>query len=190
MRLLPSGEVAAGEPGCGLRGSKPDEGSGRPGESGAAHWPDDLPADHRRRARDRGLPRVAGSRPRRDAGRDPQRAGLGSPRRALVIRAEVGAAPGDLDLLDPRAAAATRLALAPVDLELVLERSFGAAGVAIVVDRRPFRVDPGGQDLDHRLVELVDLLRLQRADRPQRVDLREPERLVGVDVADPGDALL
>ncbi len=51
--------------------------------------------------------------------------------------------PPDDELADRGAAAGTRLALAAVDQEAVLERAARAVDVAEVVDRGPFGLDPG-----------------------------------------------
>src|SRR3954453_18885935 len=112
------------------------------------------------------------------------------PRRTLAVRAEVRAAPGGADLLDSRAAARARLAFAQMDLELVLEGALRPARVAVIVDRRALGIDAGVKHVDDRLVQAFDLLGPERAHRPQRVDLRAPERLVRVDVPHARHALL
>ena len=111
-------------------------------------------------------------------------------RAALAARADVGAAARGAHLLDRRAAADARLALPQVHEEAVLEAAPGAVDVPVVVDRRALRVDPGVQRLHHGVAQRLDLRPPERADRRQRVDAGAPERLVRVDVADPGHALL
>jgi hypothetical protein len=77
-----------------------------------------------------------------------------------------------------------------VDEEAVLERSARAVGVAEVVEGRAARVDARLERRDHGLAQRLELRPPQRADSPERVDARPPERLVGVDVAHARDALL
>src|SRR3954451_24299137 len=92
----------------------------------------------------------------------------------LATGTEVSPPSRSPDLPDRRAAARARLGLAEVHLEPLLERALGTIRVAEVVDRRAPGVDSGVQDVDHRIAQARQLLRLQRPDRPQRVDLREP----------------
>jgi hypothetical protein len=65
-----------------------------------------------------------------------------------------------------------------MDQELALEGAPDAAGVAEVVDRRAAR----GERIGDREGERVKLRALQHPHRPQRVDPRAEERLIGVDV--------
>src|SRR5215208_585978 len=69
-------------------------------------------------------------------------------------------------------------------------RAAGTVHVAVIVDRGALRVDSGVQRLDDPLAQRLDLRLAERADRPERVDLRSEERLVGVDVAHSCHALL
>jgi len=69
-----------------------------------------------------------------------------------------------------------------VDEELVLEGALDAVGVAEVVDRRAARGEAGSERLGDREGERVALRALQRPHRPQRVDPRAEDRLIGVDV--------
>ena len=62
--------------------------------------------------------------------------------------------------------------------------------MAEVVDRGALGVDALVEHLDDGVAERLDLRALQRADRPQRVDAGDEERLVRVDVADARDSLL
>jgi hypothetical protein len=77
-----------------------------------------------------------------------------------------------------------------VDQKAVLEGAARAVHVAVVVYRGALGVDSGVQRLDDRLAQRLDLSPAQRPDRPQRVDPRPEQRLVGVDVAHAGHALL
>ena len=113
-----------------------------------------------------------------------------APRSRLAGLADVGPAPGDDHLHDRRPARPARLALAPVDEELVLEGSAHAVDVAEVVDRRPARVDAGLQRRDRRLAQALVLLGRELPGGAQRVDAGAEQRLVGVDVPDAGDAPL
>src|SRR4051794_28707902 len=106
----------------------------------------------------------------------------------LAARAEIGRAAADGDADDRPAAAQALLALPRVDEELVLHRALLAAGVAVVVDRGAAGVDPGLQRRDDPLAQRLQVLRLHRAGGRERVQLSAEERLVGVDVADAGDA--
>ena len=87
-------------------------------------------------------------------------------------------------------AARAGLALAAVDQELVLHRSTLPARVPVVVDRGASAFQPGLQRPDHALAQRLGVLAAHRARRRERMKLRPPERLVGVDVSDPGDPRL
>jgi len=101
------------------------------------------------------------------------------------------AALGDADLVDRGAAAQAGLALAAVDRKGGLGAAGRAVRLAIPVDAGPLGVNGGVQHDADRLVEQGDLAGAQAGGRAQRMDLRTPERLVGVDVADAGhDALV
>src|SRR5215218_2920977 len=110
------------------------------------------------------------------------------PQPHLTARAEVGRAAADDDAHDRAAAAQALLPLSRVDEELVLHRPLLAPRVAVVVDRGAAGVDPRLQRRHDGVPERLPVLRLHRARRGQRVQLGPEERLVGVDVADPGDA--
>src|SRR5215207_8554753 len=152
-------------------------GAGRP------DGPVDVPADRDRRAGDRRLPRAARGGPGRQA-RGPaggvapppppgrasclrvvwQQLGRTLAGAALAAGAYVCAAARCPHLLDRRSAARTRLSLAQVDQEAVLERAAGAVHVAVVVDRGALRVDSGVQRLDDPLPQRLDLRPAQRPD--------------------------
>ncbi len=74
--------------------------------------------------------------------------------------------------------------------EPVLKRPTCAVDVAEIVDRGPARVDARLERLHDRVAQLADLAPSQRPDRPQWVDARAEQRLVGVDVAHARDSLL
>src|SRR3954469_23096162 len=106
----------------------------------------------------------------------------------LAARAEVGRAAAEHVADDRAAAPHALLALPGVDEELVLHRALLAAGVAVVVDRGATGVDPGLQRRDDPVAQRLQVLGLHRAGGRERVQLGPEERLVGVDVADPGNA--
>src|SRR5689334_6636710 len=94
-----------------------------------------------------------------------------SPQLHLAARAEVGRAAADDDAGDRRAAARALLSLAGVDEELVLHRPLLPAGVAVVVDRGPACVDPRLQGGDDAVAQRLQVLRLHRSGRRERVQL-------------------
>src|SRR3954451_5064552 len=97
----------------------------------------------------------------------------------------------DADLLDGRPAARARLARSAVHSEALLHLPALAVDATIVADAGAVRVDATLERGDHGGVQPPGLGRRQVAPRPQRMDARVPERLVGVDVADAGhDALV
>ena len=107
----------------------------------------------------------------------------------LAPRAEMGRSRPDDDPLDRPAAARARLAGALVDLQVLLHRAI-AVGRGVVVDRASAPHDRLGQDPPDLVVQMPLVRRAQRAGRPERVESGRPQRLVGVDVADPGDERL
>src|SRR3954468_5970356 len=118
VRLLRPRQDAARLEAARLRGDPPRR---RPGLPAAAPRSDrglDGPADPHRRAADRRLHRALAARPRRPARRAARR--LTTALSRLAGRAEPRPAPAGARLRDRRAAAVARLALPPVDLELVL----------------------------------------------------------------------
>ena len=130
--------------------------------------------------------------PARSAGHRPQdRRGTLAVRGAepLAPRAEMRRPRPDDDPLDRPSAARTRLAGPLVDLQVLLHRAV-AVGRGVVVDRAAAPLDRLGQDPPDRVVEVPLVGRPQRPGGPQRMEPRGPQRLVGVDVADPGDERL
>src|SRR6266540_1441707 len=99
-------------------------------------------------------------------------------------------APTHANLFDRRSAAPAGLALSAVDLELLLHRAGRAVGCAVVAQRRALAGDPRLERAADSAVERAELGRLQRSGRPQRLDARPPERLVRVDVPQPGHGAL
>ncbi len=82
----------------------------------------------------------------------------------------------------------TGLPLAGVDEEFLLHRPLLAAAVAVVVDRGATGIDPRLQSGDDGVAEGFVVLGLHRTCGRERVQTGSVERLVRVDVADPGDA--
>ncbi len=83
----------------------------------------------------------------------------------------------------------TRLAGALVNVKTLLHLTIAIWG-CVVVNRRATSGNGLAQHANDREVQRVNLSGAQRARRGQRMDLRAPERLVGIDVADPNDAAL
>src|SRR3954454_22628306 len=113
-----------------------------------------------------------------------------APQPHLAARAEVGRAAADDDADDLAPAGEAGLSLAGVDEELLLHRPPLAAAFAVVVDRGAAGVDSGFQGRHDRVAQRLQVLGLHRAGWGERVQTRPIERLVGVDVADAGDARL
>src|SRR5262249_46559334 len=86
--------------------------------------------------------------------------------------------------LDQRAAALARQPGSTVDAKTLLH---SATRVGPVAEVGPLVADPGPERLPHAVAQCRDLLGGERARLAPRVDLRPPERLVGVDVPEPRD---
>src|SRR5579864_4937369 len=109
----------------------------------------------------------------------------------LAPRAAVGGAVHERVAPDRGAARAAFLALSPVDRERPLEVAALAVDVDVqAVERGPADGQGFGEDLAHRLEEPGDLGAVQRFRRPGPVQAGPPQRLIGVDVADPADQRL
>src|SRR4051794_23900343 len=113
-----------------------------------------------------------------------------TPQADLTARTEVSRAPADDDADDRPAATQALLSLPGMHEELVLHRPLLPAGVAVVVDRGAAGVDPGLQRRHDRLAQRFQVLRSHRPGGREGVQLGPEERLVGVDVPDPGDPRL
>src|SRR5262249_37034336 len=145
-------------------------------------------------ARRRNHPAAVAARPtgRRPPGRGP--AGTGAPGPAarpapeplLAAGAEIGGATPDHDSLDLGATPQAGLSLTGVDQELVLHPALLAPRVPVVVDARASVDQRELERLDDSLHPALAVLRLHRAGRREGAKLRAPERLVRVDVPDPG----
>ena len=100
--------------------------------------------------------------------------------------AEVGRSAGDDDPLDLTVIARTALALSGVDEKFVLHRAPLAARVEVVVDARAAVVQARLERADDPLHQALGVLELHRPRRRERVQPGPPERLIRVDVPDPG----
>ena len=109
---------------------------------------------------------------------------------ALAVWAEMRTSAADGDLLDRPAAGGARLALAVVNKEVLLMVTGFARTVAVVAEGRAAVFEPIAQDLPDGFCQAPALLRAQAARRAARVNPREEQGFVGVDVAEPGDAAL
>jgi hypothetical protein len=87
------------------------------------------------------------------------------------------------------AAAVAWLTGALVDIKALLHLSIAIWG-GVIVDRGTASGNGLAQHANDRKVQRVNLSGAQRARSGERMDLRAPERLVGIDVADPNDAAL
>lgn len=96
----------------------------------------------------------------------------------------------DGDLLDRPAAGGARLALAVVDVEVLLMVAGFARAVAVVAEGRAAVGDAIAQDLPDGFCQAPALCCAQAARSAARVDPCEEQGFVGVDVAEPGDAAL
>jgi hypothetical protein len=88
-----------------------------------------------------------------------------------------------------RTATVARLAGSLIDVKALLHLAIAIWG-CVVVDRRAASGNGLAQHADDREVQRINLSGAQRARRGERMDLRAPERLVGIDVADAHDAAL
>src|SRR3990172_9831726 len=109
---------------------------------------------------------------------------------ALTLRTEVGAAAADLDALDGRAAGVAGLAGAAEDLDVHLHAALFAARVLVVAERGAAALDAEEEDAAHSGVQRLDLGQGEAGAEAARVDAGLETGLVGVDVADAGDAPL
>lgn len=109
---------------------------------------------------------------------------------ALTIRTEMRASAADGGLLDRPAADGARLARAVVDKEVLLMVAGFARAVAVIAEGRAAVCNAFAQDLPDGFCQAPALLRAQAARRAARVNPREEQGFVGVDVAEPGDAAL
>ncbi len=126
----------------------------------------------------------------RVAAQDRRRAGPVGGRQALAPRAEVRRAAADHDPPDRPPAARAGLAGPLVDLAAAPASSRRRRAPCSRRSRSPAARRPRPGSRADRAVEARSSRGRRRARRAQRVEARAPERLVGVDVADPGDERL
>jgi hypothetical protein len=98
------------------------------------------------------------------------------------------AAPNDR-ALNCRTAPMTRLASALIDIESLLHLAI-TIWCGVVVNRRATSGNSLTQHTNNRKVQRIELCWAKPVRRGKRMDLRAPERLIGVDVADAHDAAL
>ena len=106
------------------------------------------------------------------------------------MRAERRRAPADDDARERSTAAVARLPPTAVGAELVLHRSVRAVRERVVTERRSLPLDALSQDIPHGAVQAAQLVRVEAARNPQRMQPALPERLVDVDVPEAGDRSL
>src|SRR5690606_32168333 len=111
-------------------------------------------------------------------------------RSSLTVRAVMRAALCDPQLEHRGAAARARLVLTPVDLEEVLVRAGRAVRLAVPANTGALPRDALVQHAAHRMVETFLLLCCKCIRLALRGNSGQPKRLVGVDVAHPGDERL
>jgi hypothetical protein len=87
------------------------------------------------------------------------------------------------------AAAVAWLTGALVDIKALLHLTIAIWG-GVIVDRRAASGNGLAQHANDREMQRIELRWAEFVGGGQRMDLRAPERLVGVDVADPNDAAL
>ena len=100
------------------------------------------------------------------------------------------ASAADGDLLDRPAAGGARLALAVVNKKVLLMVTGFARAVAVIAEGRAAVSDAFAQDFPDGFCQAPALYCAQAARRAARVNPREEQGFVGVDVAEPGDASL
>ena len=100
------------------------------------------------------------------------------------------ASAADGDLLDRPATGGARLALAVVNKEVLLMVTGFARAVAVVAEGRAAVCNAFAQDLPDSFCQAPALCCAQAARRAARVNPREEQGFVGVDVAEAGDAAL
>jgi hypothetical protein len=101
----------------------------------------------------------------------------------------MGAATSNDRTVNRCATTVARLAGALIDVQALLHLTIAIWG-CVVVNRRATSGNGLAQHADDRQVQRVNLSEAQRARRGERMNLRAPERLVGIDVAYPNDAAL
>src|SRR5262249_8476781 len=107
---------------------------------------------------------------------------LGSGRRGLAPRAEMGATPSHPCLGDRRPAARPGLPVPSVARELARQAAAVAVGTAVVPERRALARDPEPQRLLDALAQPSQLVVVEAPGRAEWIEARVPERLVDIDV--------
>src|SRR6185437_6487232 len=137
--------------------------------------------DRDRRQADRRVRRALATRARRTA----RRRGRGLSRvESLAGGAVPRAATGGPDLVDRRSATRTRFSFAAVDAKAILHTATSSVRGRVVAETRALACDPRLERSLHGTDQSCDLVVVQRARESPRMDLRVPQRLVDVDVAE------
>ena len=110
-------------------------------------------------------------------------------RERLTCWTDVRCAPANDEAANRCAAGEAGLPLSLVHGEPLLHRAI-AIRPGVVVDRRAARLNRLAQHADDRGVESLHLIATQRRPSGKRMEVRSPERLIGVDVPEAGDAAL
>jgi hypothetical protein len=108
----------------------------------------------------------------------------------LAGRAEPRASTGHTRAGDRRSAAVARLSAPAVDAKLVLHRAAAAVGEAVVPERGPLAREALLERCPYPPVQALQLGALEAGRRAQRIEPRPPQRLVCVDVPQPGQCPL
>ena len=108
----------------------------------------------------------------------------------MTLGAEVAAAPGDDDAFDRLAASPAGLACPLVNTQLGKEISGPAFNVNIIAEASPLKCNGAFQHAFYFAQQAVSVARGNPARLSQRVQPREVERFVGINISDPGKHLL
>lgn len=100
------------------------------------------------------------------------------------------AAPADGDFFEARAAAATGLPFAVIDVEMLLMMALATLTVAVIAERRTAVPEAFAQDLLHRCLQSLIFFARQAHGRTRGINPREKQRFIGIDIADARDAPL
>src|SRR5262245_47227635 len=108
----------------------------------------------------------------------------------LALGTKLRTAAGEAEAADLRATRRARLARAAVDRELILEAAAKPGPADVVADGRAAGLDRTSQDRFDRFAEPIAFLGLHALAEPAGMQFRTEQRLVGIDIPDPGDDCL
>src|SRR4029077_2306339 len=103
---------------------------------------------------------------------------------SLAGRAVPRAATGGPDLVDRRSATRTRFSFPAVDAEAILHAATPSVRGRVVAETRALACDSRLERSLHGTGQSCALVAVARAREPERMDLRAPQRLVDIDVAE------